>query len=120
MRHQNSITSIGELREVIKALEEADYWGPPPSSQKDYPVFDTPPAESGAFNETDDWYTPPPSQSKAKPKPKGKGKGKNNQLVRESQYSLHRVEAFPPSHRPSPPSYPFRFRIQTLLIGVDA
>jgi hypothetical protein len=97
MRRRNSIASIGELLEVIKALEDADYWGPPPSSQKDYPVFDTPPAEFGAFNETDDWCTPPPSRSKSKPK--DKGKGKSNQLVCESQYlPFSRPSLYPIDH----------------------
>ena len=85
MRRRNSVTNIGELLEVIKALEDADYWGPPLSSRKepkDCPVFDPPPAKFGALNETDDWLAPPPSKSRDKSKPKGKGK--DNRLVRES------------------------------------
>lgn len=98
MRRRNSIASIGELLEVIEALEDAGYWDPPPSSRKDYPVFDAPPAEFGAFSKTDDWCTPLPPQSKSKPK--DKGKGKNKQLVRKSQYLPYLGPSLYPIDRP--------------------
>jgi hypothetical protein len=84
-RHgRTSITDIDEVLEVIKALENADYWGPPSAQEESigHSVFDTTPAKFGAFDETDDWLPPPPSKSKSKPK--DKDKRKDDQPVRES------------------------------------
>jgi hypothetical protein len=127
----NNIPDLTELLQVIKALEDADYWGhgPPPSSRKRSkgdPVFDTPPGEFGDFDQTYDGPPPPYSKSKAKSKSKStstsnstskskaastsksasksksKGKDKDYRLVCESKYLPYsRV-----SLRPTDPPYP--------------
>ena len=102
----NSTPDLEELLNVIKALEDADYWGhsPRPSYRKRSkgdPVFDTLPGEFGGFKQT--YGRPPPlsakskanlksksgstsksaSKSMPKSKPKFKDKDKDNRLMCE-------------------------------------
>jgi hypothetical protein len=80
----DNMPNLNELLEVIKALDDADYWGHgPPSSRrsrkssKGDPVFDVLP---GDFDQTyhSDRPPPPSSKSKAKAKDKSKSTSKSN------------------------------------------
>jgi hypothetical protein len=90
MGRSNSIPDLKELLQVIKALEDADYWGhgPPPSSRKrskGYPVFDALPGEFGNFDQNYD--RPPPLSTRSKAKAKSKSTSKSNSTFKSKAAS---------------------------------
>lgn len=95
MGRSNSIPDLKELLKVIKALEDADYWGhsPPPSSRKrskgyPRPVFDALPGEFGDFDQTYDRPPPPYAKSEAKSKSKSTSRSKSASTSKSASKSM--------------------------------
>jgi hypothetical protein len=76
MDRRNSMPNIDELLTVINALEDANYWGPPPSlgDSKDDPELNEQLEAIKALEDIDDWGIHPSSRDMSE----------NKQLVCES------------------------------------